>query len=202
TTVNVQPGSLQVETSETKTLSVEVRDQNGVVMTGKTAVWASANPSVATVDASSGLVRGVAVGSVTVTATVENRSGAAIVNVTAVAVSAVSISPPAGTVFAGQAVALTASVKDRNGAVLTGRVVAWSSSNTRVATVDAAGNVAALSAGTTTITAVSEGISAALPLVVTAPAGTVAPAITTISPALLTPGITATINGTNFSTTA
>jgi hypothetical protein len=33
---------------------------------------------------SSGLVRGVAVGSVTVTATVENKSGAAIVNVTAV----------------------------------------------------------------------------------------------------------------------
>jgi uncharacterized protein YjdB len=200
-TVTVLPGVSQVETSETRTLDVEVRDQNGAVMTGKSPSWTSSNPAVATIDASSALVRGVSVGSVTITATVENKSGVAIVNVTPIAVSSVAIAAPGGTLFSGQAVLLTASVKDRNGAVLTGRAVSWSSSNTRVASVDANGNLSALSAGTTTITALSEGISAATSVVVTAPVGTVAPAIAAVSPALLTPGITATINGTNFGAT-
>ena len=101
---------------------------------------------------------------------------------------------------AGQTTAVSATLKDRNGVALTGRGIAWSSSNKRVATVDANGNIAALSAGTTTITALSEGVSAAIPIVITAPAGTVAPAITTVSPALLTPGSTATIDGATLST--
>ncbi len=201
-TVNVVPSALQVETSETKPLAVEVRDQNGAIMTGKTASWISSNPSVASIDASSGLLRGVAVGSVTITATVEGKSGAAIVNVTAIAVVSMGIAAPAGTVLPGQTIVLVASPKDRNGVVLTDRAVTWASSNTRVATVDANGNVTALSAGTTAISALSEGISAAVPVTVTAPAGTVAPTVTSVSPALLTPGITATINGTNFATTA
>ena len=200
--VTVSPETPTVETSQTTSLSAEVRDQNGVLMAGKTATWASANPAVATVNPSTGAVLGVAVGSVTITATVESKSGVVIVNVIPIPVASVTIAPPAGAVVAGQTTAVSASVKDRNGVVLTGRVIAWSSSNTRVATVDAAGSVAALSAGTTTITALSEGISAAVPIVITAPAGTVAPAITAVSPAMLTPGITATISGTNFSATA
>jgi hypothetical protein len=202
TTVNVAPGVLQLETGETKAFSVEVRDQSGALMTGKTASWISSNPAVATIDASSGLVRGVAVGSVTITATVESKSGGAVVIVTPIAVVSMGIAAPTGTVLPGQTIVLVASPKDRNGAVLTGRIVTWASSNPRVATVDANGNVTALSAGTTAISALSEGISAAVPFTVTAPPGTVAPSITSVSPALLTPGITATINGTNFGTTA
>ncbi|MEO8337359.1 MAG: Ig-like domain-containing protein [bacterium] len=200
--VTVLPGVLQLETSETKTLTVEVRDQNGAVMVGKTPSWVSSNAAVATIDATSGLLRGVAVGSVTITASVEGKNGVAIANVTPIAVTSVTITAQGGTLFSGQSIALTAVLTDRNGAALTGRAVAWSSSNTRVATVDVAGNVSALSAGTTTVTAASEGVSASTPIVVSAPAGTVAPAITAVSPALLTPGITAVITGTNFSANA
>jgi hypothetical protein len=201
-TVAVIPGVLQLETTETKTLSAEVRDQNGAVMTGKTAAWTSSNAAVATVDASSGLVRGVAVGSVTIVATVDSKTGAAIVSVTPIAVVSIGIAAPGGAIVPGQTILLVASPKDRNGLVLTGRSVTWASSNARVATVDANGNVTALSAGTTAISALSEGISAAVPVTVSPPPGTVAPSIASVSPALLTPGITATINGTNFSSTA
>jgi len=202
TSVTVSPEAPTVETTQTTTLSAQVRDQNGVLMTGKTPTWASSNPTVASVNASTGVVTGVAVGSTTITAAVENRTGVATVSVIPIAVASVTITAPTGIVVAGQTSAVTAIVKDRNGVALTGRGIAWSSSNKRVATVDGNGNVAALSAGTTTITALSEGVSAAVPIVIAAPAGTVAPAITTMSPAVLTPGITATINGTNFSATA
>ncbi len=200
-TVTVQPGVAQLETTETRTLTVEVRDQNGAVMTGKTATWTSSNSAVATVDAGSGLIRGVAMGSVNITATVESRNGIAIVNVIPIAVSSVALTSPVGTLFPGQSIAMAAVLTDRNAVALTGRAIAWSSSNTRVATVDVAGIVMARSAGATTLTALSEGISATAAVVVTAPVGTVAPAIATISPALLTPGITATLSGSNFDPT-
>lgn len=198
-TVTVMPPVSQMETSDTKTLTAEVRDQHGAVMTGRTVSWASSSPAIVAVDATSGLLRGIAVGSANITATVDGKNGSAIVNVTPIAVGSVAITAPVGTVFPSQVIALVATLKDRNGAVLTGRSIAWTSSNPRVATVNFDGNVTALSAGTTSITALSEGVSSTAPIVVTAPVGTVAPSITSIAPALLTPGITATINGANFS---
>jgi uncharacterized protein YjdB len=54
---------------------------------------------------------------------------------------------------------LTATLQDASGNVLTGRVVAWSSSNTQVATVNQSGVVTAQREGDTTITAASEGKS-------------------------------------------
>ncbi|MEO5814112.1 MAG: Ig-like domain-containing protein [Gemmatimonadaceae bacterium] len=200
--VDVQPGVAQVEVGDSKTLTAEVRDQNGVVISGKIPAWTSSSPAIATIDAASGVLRGVAVGTATITAVVDGKSGTATAVITPVPVTSVAIAAPGGTVFPGQVVVLAATVKDRNGAILTGRIVTWSSSNTRVATVDAAGNVSALTAGTTAIAAVSEGISAAVAVVVTAPVGTVAPAIATITPAVLTPGVNATITGSNFNTTA
>jgi uncharacterized protein YjdB len=196
--LTVQPGVSQMEVGDSKAFTVEVRDQNGAVMTGKIPAWASSSPAIATIDAVSGLLRGVAVGSVTVTAVVEGKSGTATSTIIPTAVASISIAPPNGTVFPGQVVALTTTLKDRNGVVVTGRIINWNSSNTRVATVDGSGKLSALSAGATAISATSEGISAALGVVVAVPVGTLAPAITTVSPALLTPGISATINGSNF----
>ncbi len=58
---------------------------------------------------------------------------------------------------------LTATVRDQNGGVWSGGTVAWSSSNTSVATATSSGsrtaNVAAAGNGTATITATLDGIS-------------------------------------------
>ncbi|HYR99477.1 MAG TPA: Ig-like domain-containing protein, partial [Gemmatimonadales bacterium] len=84
-----------------------------------------------------------------------------------VPVASVSVSPASATVLAGQAVQLTATLKDANGNVLSGRVVTWASSNTSVAIADVNGNVTAIAPGSATITATSEGQSGTAAITVT-----------------------------------
>ncbi len=199
--ITVIPGVAQAEVGATATVAAEVRDQRGVIFPGKTVTWASSNPAVATIDAG-GVVRAVALGSVTLTAAVDGKQGIGIFNSFAPPVTSVTITPPAGPLSAGQVVTLVVTLRDRNGAEATGRPVTWTSSSTRIATVTNAGVVTAVSPGTATITALSEGISGTAAVVVAAPAGTVLPTITSIAPATLRTGETATINGSGFSTVA
>jgi hypothetical protein len=124
------------------------------------------------------------------------------VSVTQVPVFTVTITPPATPPVAGATTPLTVVLRDKNGNELLGRTVTWTSSVSLVGTVDAAGRLSATSPGTTTITAVSEGVSGTLPVTVTAPAGSVAPAIESVAPATLAPGATATLRGTGFLGTA
>jgi uncharacterized protein YjdB len=58
-------------------------------------------------------------------------------------------------------------LKDASGNVLTGRTLAWTSSNTSVATVSAAGLVSAVGAGNANIVATSEGVTGQATLTVT-----------------------------------
>lgn len=198
TTVTIVPGVAQIEIGASTTLAAQIKDQNGATMSSKTATWTSGSPGTVTIDGN-GVARGVGVGSATVSASVDGKSGVAIVNVQPLAVTSVAITAPATGTLAGTTFALTAVLKDRNGADLTGRFVGWTSSNTRIATIGTTtGNVTALTAGTTTITALSEGISATYTLVIAAPAGAVAPTISAIAPATLQPGTSATITGANF----
>lgn len=199
TTVIVAPPFAQLELGSSAAFTVEVHDQLGALMTGKVATWGSTDPRIATVDAG-GVVKAVAVGTASVSATVEGKVGLTAITVVPVAVASVSIVAPAS-VTAGQTATFAATTKDKGGNVLTGRVVAWSSSAPRVATIDANGLLTAISAGTTTITATSENISATLSVVVAAPAGSVPPTIASIAPATLTRGATATITGANFGAT-
>ncbi len=71
-TTTVAPASGTVAAGATIALTATARDRRGRVISGATFVWASADPATATVS-SSGLVTGVAAGSVVITA---NRSGA------------------------------------------------------------------------------------------------------------------------------
>ncbi len=140
-------------------------DGAGNVLTGRTVAWSSSNTAVATVSAA-GRVSTLAVGSVTVTATSEGRSGTATLVVTPVPVATVVASVSPASVIAGQSAQATATTLDGAGNVLTGRTVAWSSSNTAVATVNATGRVSTLAAGSVTVTATSEGRSGTATLVV------------------------------------
>ena len=158
---------------------------------------AKTTPAVATVDAS-GTLKGVSVGTSLITATVDGKSGSATITVVGPVVASVVLTVPPGSIVPGQTITLVATLKDRTGAVLTGRTITWKSSDTRIATVDAAGAFTALAGGTTTITAISEGIVGQLAVVVSPPAGTSPPTVGSITPAVLTPGATATISGTNF----
>ena len=182
-------------------MTAQVRDQAGAPVSGKSLAWSSASPSIATVS-NDGVVTAHTPGSASISASVDGKTGSAMVTVATPPVFAVAITPLAAPVVAGQSTPLAVVVTDRNGNVLTGRRVTFNSSAPLVATVDVNGQLAARSPGTTTITAGSEGVSGSLAIAVTAPEGSVAPTITEIGPATLTPGATAVVRGTGFLGTA
>lgn len=123
--------------------------------TNKNVTWTSSNPAVMTIDANSGAVRALAVGTTVITVTTEdgNKTATYDVTVTAattnVAVTGVSISKTL-VVGKGATRALTATVAPANA---TNKTVTWRSSATAIATVDAKGNVKGVKKGTATITA-------------------------------------------------
>ena len=105
--------------------------------------WSSSNPAVATINAGSGQVTGVSVGSATITYSVSTACGTAstIANISVIGLPAPGVISGASTICAGDVVSLSESA--------TGGT--WSSTVTGVATVDASGNVTGVSAGTTII---------------------------------------------------
>src|SRR2546427_51702 len=152
--VTVSPATAVVLVGATVQLTTTLKDAAGNVLSGRSVTWASGTPAVATVS-STGLVTGVAAGAATITATSEGQSGTAAVTVSSVPVASVTVSPATANVFVGATTQLSATPKDAAGNVLTGRGVAWTSSNTAIATVSAAGLVTGVAAGSATITATS-----------------------------------------------
>ena len=155
--VTVAPTSASIGTSKTATFTATVKDSLGNVVTNRPVTWSSSNPAIATVNA--GVVTGVAVGTATITATSEGKTGTATINVTAIPVATVVVSPTTKAMLVTQTFPLSVTVTDSAGNVVTDRVVTWGSSNTAVATVSASGVVTAVATGTATITATSEGKS-------------------------------------------
>ncbi len=136
-TVSVTLGSGSVGAGLTTNATAVLRDASGTVLTGRTVIWSSSPASTATVSPT-GVVTAVAQGTAIVTATSEGKTGAAPLTVTANPVERDGHrerhSPAAST----QA---TATLQDGSGNVLTGHSVTWSSSDSGVAAVSAAGLV-------------------------------------------------------------
>ncbi len=162
--VTVSPSSADLMLGDEQQFSATVRDGDGRVMAGKAVTWQSSNAGIASVS-SNGQVRAIAPGSATITATSEGSSGTASVVVRSPAVATIVLSPSSISVGVGRSGSISVSLYDDRGQRLTGRLVSWRSGNTGVATVSN-GNVTGVSVGETTITATSEGISAAVPVTV------------------------------------
>ena len=170
-TVSVSPGSATLAIGAKTTLSATTRDANGTTLTGRAVAWSSANPSVASVNSTSGQVTAVAAGSVTITATSETKTGTATITVNPPApVATVSVSPASPSLLVGATVTLSATTRDSGGNILTGRGVTWSTSDASIASVNSSsGLVTAAGAGTATITATSEGKTGTASVTVTDP---------------------------------
>ncbi|MYC88643.1 MAG: hypothetical protein F4X22_10450, partial [Gemmatimonadales bacterium] len=159
TMVAVTPTSAELAAlGATAQFAAEVHDQYGQVMTGVSVAWASSDATVAAVDAS-GLVTAAGNGAATITAAAGGVSGDVAVTVAQV-VSAVAVAPVADALAAlGDTVRLLAEATDANGNLLADAEFAWSSSDARVAAVDASGLVTAAGNGAATITAAAGGVS-------------------------------------------
>ena len=137
------------------------RDATGAALTDRVVTWQSANPSVASVNAS-GIISAVAPGTDVITASSEGVSAQGTLTVMAVPpipVASVTVSPTSSSLQLGGTAQLSAVTRDASNNVLSGRVVTWASGNTAIATVNSTGLVTAVAAGTTSIAATSEGHS-------------------------------------------
>ena len=154
--VSVSPATSSLVIGATVQLSATTKDESGNTLSGRTVTWTTSDASVASVDGN-GLVKAVALGSATITATSETKTATAQITVTEAPVASVAVSPATVSVALNATTQLTATTSDANGYVLNGRTVTWSSSDPSKATVDATGLVKGLAYGQVIITATSEG---------------------------------------------
>ena len=154
--ISFEESSYEVTVGETTTI-IPSFSPNGVTETGLT--WTSSDPTIATVS-SSGVVTGVAEGTVTITATstaegCSNVKESVQVTVNPVAVTAISVDPESVTMEVGGSETVTASITPQS----VSQAVSAVSANTDIATVTVNGNeviISSVAEGTTTVTITSE----------------------------------------------
>ena len=148
--------------------AAELRSASGTVLSGRAVAWSSSATTVAIVDGT-GAITAIAEGTATIVATSEGKTGSAVLIVAPPPVATVNVALASQQIFPGGSTAAVAELRSAAGAVLSGRSIAWSSSATSIATVDAGGNVTAIAQGTTSISATSEGKSGSAVLTVAPP---------------------------------
>lgn len=138
----------------TRTLATTaaLKDASNNTLTGRPTTWSSSNTAVATVNASTGVVTGIAPGTTNITATSEGVTSPALVVRVLPEVATVNVDFTPATLLVTQTVAATVTLLDAGSNVLTGRPVTWSVSNAK-ATVSAGGVVTAVDSGTANIIA-------------------------------------------------
>lgn len=162
------PGASFVQVGSSLRLAATPLDVAGFPVVGQTATWSSSDPTIAAVTAG-GLVTAVAPGAATMTATCNGRSGTATI-IVQLPLATLTVEQSAVTIASGASLSLTVTPEDVNGGALQGIPLTWSSSNTAVATVTAAGGrVTAVAPGKTTITVSSGGVSATAAITVVGP---------------------------------
>jgi uncharacterized protein YjdB len=157
--VVVTPDRLTVGVGASATLAVALHDAAGNRIDGRKVVWASKDPSFATISGT-GVVTGVSPGSVQIAATAEGKTAVAEVTVNPKAVASVRLTPNGNLgLLVGQARQMTAEPVASDGEVLADRPVTWSSNASEIATVSEDGLITAVAPGGAVITAASEGKS-------------------------------------------
>lgn len=155
--VTVLPATVSLTTGQGATLTATVKDANGTVVTDRPVAWTTSNAAVATVT-QAGVVKAIAVGAATISATSEGSSGSATVTVMPAVLDHIVISPASiDNLRAGRSVELSATAIDTNGNAMPGAVFTWHSNSSWVATVSSSGVVTGQHSGTTTITATFSG---------------------------------------------
>ena len=172
--INSAPSTLNVGATGTLTATVGPEE-----VTDKTVTWASGNPDVLVIDATTGTYEAKAAGTATVTVTAADGKTATCTVTVNVPVTSVSINNAPSTLDVGATGTLTATVGPEDA---TDKTVTWASGNPDVLAIDATtGAYEAKAAGTATITATAGGQSATCQVTVDAPT----PTMTTLADAFV-----------------
>jgi len=153
--LSVSPGSPTLPQGKTLQFFAKATYPSGsTVDVSDQAAWSVSDTSIATIDASTGLVTAVAEGQVTVSATFSGLSSSATLTVSEPAVISVSVDPPSATSVQGQSQAFTATAVYSDGSTAdVSSSATWKSSDTSVATVDSSGVGTGVGVGSVTVTA-------------------------------------------------
>ncbi len=144
TGIELDKTSLKVYETKTKTLKATITPEDA---TNKSVTWKSSDTSIATVD-KNGKITGKKPGTVYISATTANGKHTAKCKLTVLKMiysKKVRLNKTSLTLDDGKSYILDATVLPEN---TTSKTVTWSSSNTKVATVDAYGDVTAVAPGT------------------------------------------------------
>ena len=157
--ITISAATSTVSVGQIIALSATAKDSAGNTLSGRIITWTTSDPNRAIVS-SSGVLVGVAAGTIDVTASAEGKSASTTINVTLpspTSVASVSVSIPRTAFRVGETLQAAALPLDASGGVLTGRTINWSSSDPEVATVSSGGLVTGVGPGNATITAEVEG---------------------------------------------
>ena len=143
--------SASLTEGETVTLTATISPDDA---TDKTVTWATSDAAIATVE--NGVVKAVAPGVATITATASGKEATCVVTVEpkVIAVSGLTLNQTSASLTEGEALTLVATVLPDDA---TDRTVTWSTSDAAVATVDENGTVTEVAEGAATITATAGG---------------------------------------------
>jgi uncharacterized repeat protein (TIGR01451 family) len=169
-TVDINPSIATLEIGDSIRLEAVARAANGSVLANRVATWTSSDNAVASI-LPDGFAHALAVGSATITATIEGVRGQATVNVRAalVTVSSVGVQPVSASIGVGDTVRFTALARDANGQVIPGRTATWTSASPAIASVDNAGLARGHAMGSAAIVATVDGVSGQAAVTVTPP---------------------------------
>jgi uncharacterized protein YjdB len=170
TSVSVEPdGATLTAIGATQQFTATAFDASGAAVPGIALVWASLEPSVASIEPFLGLATATGHGVTAISATANGVSGTATLTVDLTSlVGSVVVDPVKATLTAfSSAQQFTAEARDASGTVLPGVTVFWSVDDLGVATIDAGTGLAtAVSNGVTTVTATVNGVSSTASLTV------------------------------------
>jgi uncharacterized protein YjdB len=158
--IAVTPKTPYLQAGGTKQMTATGAYSDGSTKTITSTVdWSSSDTSEATVS-STGLVTGVAPGTVTITAALNSISGTTSVTVTIANLASIAVTPNNASMLADGTEQFKAigTLTDGTTTDITGEVT-WNSSNTSVATLSSSGLATAQATGTTNITAISGSIT-------------------------------------------
>jgi len=152
-TITLQPSADSVELGQTyNQWVVTLRDAGGATLAPRPLTWESNNPTVATIDASTGTVTAVGGGGTTlITVRAEGKFAQASFKVLTPIVSIV-VPPDSFDLPLTTTRAIPVQLVGPSGVGITNRLIEWSSSNLGVAVVSTNGVVTPISVGMTTIT--------------------------------------------------
>lgn len=137
---------------DTLRVSATVRDAKGAAMVQAQLSWTSSDTLIARVN-SSGLVTAISTGTAGITASSGGQIATTAARVLLVPAASVELTPSRAFLVTADTLHLTATVRDAGGAAITGHTVAWTVSDTSVASVSSTGRLLPKRAGTVTVQA-------------------------------------------------